>query len=85
MVTEWNGRNHLEHRYRWINGIENRAEGEKLLVNYFSVETYNREKGKIVYKNSWITDKRVTPEGRFPAICYHSCQRWLKVKLLLNR
>jgi hypothetical protein len=30
VITEWNGRNHLEYRYRWINGIENRAEGGKL-------------------------------------------------------
>ena len=62
-MTEWNGKSHLEHRYRWINGIENRAEGEKLLVNYIYFETYNREQGKIVYKNSWITDKVVSTEN----------------------
>jgi hypothetical protein len=37
VITEWNGRSHLEHRYRWINGIENRAEGGKLRVNYLCI------------------------------------------------
>jgi hypothetical protein len=50
--TVWTGKCHLEHRYAWVNGIENRADGEKLLVNYISFETYNREKDKIIYKNS---------------------------------
>jgi hypothetical protein len=53
---EWNGRNHLIYRYRWVNGIENRAEGEKLAVNYLHFEIYNEEKGEITYKNSWITN-----------------------------
>jgi hypothetical protein len=61
--TEWNGKSHVEHRYQWVNGLENRAEGEKLLVNYVYYETYNREQGKIVYQNSWITDKPVTREN----------------------
>ena len=63
VITEWNGKCHLEHRYRWVNGIENRAEGEKLLVNYLYVETYNLEKGKVVYRNSWITDKVISEEN----------------------
>jgi hypothetical protein len=35
----------------------------KPAVNYTSFETYNREKGKAVYKNSWITGKPVTKEN----------------------
>jgi hypothetical protein len=62
-VTEWRGKNHFEYRYKWVNGIENRADGENLLVNYIYFETYNKEKDKIVYKNSWITDKTVTKEN----------------------
>jgi hypothetical protein len=58
----WNGRHHLVHRYRWINGIENRAEGEKLRVNYLELELYNEEKGEVTYKNSWITDHETTRE-----------------------
>ncbi|MDR1231251.1 MAG: hypothetical protein LBK61_07605, partial [Spirochaetaceae bacterium] len=37
--------------------------GEKLAVNYIRFETHNREKGKTVYKNSWITGKPVTKEN----------------------
>jgi hypothetical protein len=59
-IVEWNGRNHLEHRYKWVNGVENRADGEKLRVNYLYFEIYNKEHDKITYKNSWITDKTVT-------------------------
>ncbi|MDR1903545.1 MAG: hypothetical protein LBQ88_14870, partial [Treponema sp.] len=58
----WTGRNHLEYRYKWINGLENRADGEKLLVKYLYFETYNREKGKITYNNRWNTDKVVSKE-----------------------
>jgi hypothetical protein len=57
------GRCCLEYRYKWINGLENRADGEKLLVNYLYSEIYNREKGKITYKNSWITDKLISQEN----------------------
>jgi hypothetical protein len=40
-VREWNGWVHLRHRYSWVNGIENWAEEEKLLVNYLQYELYN--------------------------------------------
>jgi hypothetical protein len=33
-VTAWDGKTRLEHRYQRVNGIENRADGEKLRVNY---------------------------------------------------
>jgi hypothetical protein len=46
------GRNHLEYRYKWINGLKNRADDEKLTVNYMYSGIYNREKDKITYKNS---------------------------------
>jgi ADP-ribosylglycohydrolase len=61
MSTEWNGKNHLEYRYRRVNNLENRAEGEKLRVNSIYFEIYNREKD--VYKNSWITDKLISKEN----------------------
>jgi hypothetical protein len=60
---EWNGRNHLEYRYRWMNGVENQCEGERLSVNYLELEIGNEEKGTITYKNSWITDKEVGEEN----------------------
>jgi hypothetical protein len=63
VITEWNGKAHLEHRYQWVNDIENRAEGEKLWVNYLCFETYNMEQEKVVSKNSWITDKPIAKEN----------------------
>jgi hypothetical protein len=57
------GRNHLEYRYKGTNGLENRANGEKLTVNYLYFGIYNRKKDKITYKTSWITDKTITKEN----------------------
>jgi hypothetical protein len=61
-ITEWTGKTHIEYRYKWVNGIENRADGEKLLVNYIDFEVYERETDKIIYKNSWITNKVITKD-----------------------
>jgi hypothetical protein len=59
---EWMGRGYLVYRYQWVNGIENRAEGEKMTVNYLKLEIYNEKKGEVTYRNSWITDHSITPE-----------------------
>jgi len=55
-VRTWTGRQHLEHRYRWYNGVELREEQPTLAVNYLSLEIWNEEKGKVTYRNSWVTD-----------------------------
>jgi hypothetical protein len=60
---EWNGRNHLEYRYSWVNGIENRAEGERLSVNYLYFQIWNEEKQSITYTNSWITNKPINVDN----------------------
>jgi hypothetical protein len=60
---EWNGRNHLEYRYSWVNGIENRADGERLLVNYLHFQIWNVEKQEITFTNSWITNKPITVDN----------------------
>jgi hypothetical protein len=60
---EWNGRNHLEYRYSWVTGIENRAEGERLLVNYLHFQIWNVEKQEITFTNSWITNKPITVDN----------------------
>ncbi|MDR2070855.1 MAG: hypothetical protein LBP81_05510 [Treponema sp.] len=65
---EWNGRNHLEYRYRWTKGVEIRDSRETLLVNYLYMEIWNEEKGKVTYKNAWVTDKEIR-EGKCPAAC----------------
>jgi hypothetical protein len=61
--TEWNGRNHLVHTVSWLNGLDNRADGQTLRVNYLSYRIENREKGKTTYHNTWITDKRITGDN----------------------
>ena len=60
---KWNGRNHLEYQYAWVNGIENRAEGERIAVNYLSLQIWNEENKEITYSNSWITNKAVNVEN----------------------
>jgi hypothetical protein len=57
---EWNGRNHLVYRYKWVNGVAIRDRKETVLVNYISLENENGEQGKITYTNSWVTDKTIT-------------------------
>ena len=58
-TVEWNGRYHLEHRYQWATGIENRCDAENMLVNYLAFEIWNVEKGEVTYHNSWITNKTI--------------------------
>jgi hypothetical protein len=53
---------HLEYRYRWYNGVEIRAEQPALTVNYLSLEIWNEEKGKVTYRNSWVTDLAIDEE-----------------------
>jgi hypothetical protein len=55
-VQTWTGRQHLEYRYCWHNGLELREEQPTLVVNYLSLELWNEEKGKVTYRNSWVTD-----------------------------
>jgi hypothetical protein len=71
--TEWNGRSHLVYRYKWVNGIENRAEGETMRVNYLYFEIYNREKGEVTYKSSWITNHEIN-ESNVENMT--ACARW---------
>jgi hypothetical protein len=69
---EWNGRHHLVYRYRWLNGVEIRDSRETLKVNYVYLEIENGHKGKITYRNSWVTDKLVHEDN---AALIVSCAR----------
>jgi hypothetical protein len=40
-VKKWTGREHLEYRYRWYNGLELRQELPALKVNYVLMEICN--------------------------------------------
>jgi hypothetical protein len=74
-VETWTGREHLEYRYRWCNGVEIREEQPTLRVNVFSLEIWNREKGKATYRNSWITDLEVD-EGNVMEMAACGRARW---------
>jgi hypothetical protein len=69
---EWNGRHHLVYRYRWLNGVEIRDSRETLKVNYMYLEIENEQKGKITYRNSWVTDKPINEDN---AVLIASCGR----------
>jgi hypothetical protein len=58
-VKKWTGREHLEYRYKWYNAVEIRMEMPTLSVNMFSLEIWNREKGKGTYRNGWATNLEV--------------------------
>jgi hypothetical protein len=57
---EWDGRNHLIHRYSWLNNIEDRADPIFMYVNYLKYQIWNVEKNEWEYQNSWITNKTIT-------------------------
>jgi hypothetical protein len=61
--TEWNGKCHMIYRYRWLSGLEIRDSRETMKVNYVYMEIENEEKGKITYRNSWITNHVVTEDN----------------------
>src|SRR5271165_1893508 len=47
--------------YRWLNAVPLRATADAIMVNWFSIETFNA-KGKRTYYNSFVTDLAVTRE-----------------------
>jgi hypothetical protein len=64
-VTRWNPhkKSHEIDTYTWLNEapIRDDSDGKKsLLMNYFSLETTNKESGERIFYNSWVTDKAVT-------------------------
>jgi hypothetical protein len=62
-VKKWNGRNHHIETYKWLNGVEIRDNKETLLVNCLYLETKNVETDKVIYKNSWVTNKTITKDN----------------------
>ncbi len=54
------------HLYEWLNKVPLNGNGETITVNYFSykiISVTNRGKEKINYRNSWVTDVKVTEEN----------------------
>jgi len=55
------GRTHATHTYRWLCDVPLRAGKDALTVNWLSIEIHDA-KGKLTYRNSFITDLPVTRE-----------------------
>ena len=53
------GRTHVTHTYRWLCDVPLRADTDALTVNWLSIEIHDA-KGKLTYRNSFITDLPVT-------------------------
>jgi len=47
--------------YRWLSALPLRATDDAIMVNWFSIETFN-DKGKRTYYNSFVTDLPVTAD-----------------------
>jgi hypothetical protein len=62
-IRKWTGRVHQVWKHRWINGAPLRDSPDALLVNYLSVEIRHEKTGKIVYRNSWVTNKEIGVEN----------------------
>ena len=56
---KWTGKQHLTSHYRWKNKIPLRNTDDALMVNWCEIEITD-EKGKIIYKNSFVTNKVLT-------------------------
>jgi hypothetical protein len=50
------------HRYRWKNGIPLHGNAKAIEVNFFEYQKSNKD-GKVVHKNSWVTDIEITKEN----------------------
>jgi len=50
------------HSYRWINGISLNQSSD-IRVNFIEYELYNSKKGKVTYKNTWVTDLIISPDN----------------------
>jgi hypothetical protein len=70
----WNGRFREIHTYRYANGIPLRDTDDAMEVNWCEI-TISKESGEILYRNSFISDHRVTDKNvELLALCGRT--RW---------
>jgi hypothetical protein len=62
-VRKWAGRHRQKSTCRWINGVPLRDSKDALMANYLWLQIRNEETGKVIYTNSWVTDKQITAEN----------------------
>lgn len=62
VTTKHNGRFKEIHTYRYANSVPLRDSKDALYVNWFEI-TITREDGKILYKNTFITNHKITDKN----------------------
>ncbi|NOQ37093.1 MAG: ISNCY family transposase [Methylococcaceae bacterium] len=59
---KWNGRQHITTEYRYMNHVPLRNSDDALMVNWCEIKETN-EKGKVIYRNSFVTDFEITDDN----------------------
>jgi hypothetical protein len=70
----WDGRRHLTHITRWINGVPLTSDPDSLQLNWVELVVLD-EKGKETYHNSWVTTHLLSADNVEPIIQAGRC-RW---------
>jgi len=72
---QWSGRKNLIYRYRYASRVPLKDEDSSLEVNWCEVTVINEKTQKIIYKNNWITNHKIT-ENNVEEIVKAGRSRW---------
>ena len=56
------------YRYRYVNNVPMRETEPSLMVNWYEVEIFDTAKNKVIYKNSFITNHKLSEQNILPMI-----------------
>lgn len=73
-VTRWNGKFSEIYKYQYANDVPIKDGKDVLSVNWFEVEV-SKENGKILYKNGFITNHKITDKN-IEALVLYGRARW---------
>ena len=74
-TKQWDGRKNLIYRYRYASRVPLKDEDSSLEVNWCEVTVINEKTQKIIYKNNWITNHKIT-ENNVEKIVKAARSRW---------
>lgn len=74
VVTRWNGRFREIYNYKYANNVPIKDGEDVLSVNWFEV-TVSKEDGKILYKNGFVTNHKITDKN-IEALVLYGRARW---------
>ena len=60
---QWDGRNNLIYRYRYVNRVPLKDGESSLEVNWCELTVINQKTSKTVYQNNWVTNHTITNEN----------------------